>query len=1602
MLTLGFLFSLSASDAGAAGHQPVDFLGGEGVRGGQFGQAAGVAVNQAGAGPAEPGDIYVTDLTIHRIERFARNDNGTPSQEDDDTYSFVSAWGAGVEPKAGPGYEVCTVAEDCNEGIVSGVAGGLSTPSGIAVDQDTGEVYVADPGNVRIDVYEGDGTFLRAFGYDVVQSGPDDNGAGYEVCVPASGDVCKAGISGAGVGQIDGPIPFGRGDAMGVAVSQPNGNAASGTVFLADRGNSRVDTYHLDGSSPASIGSAAVFSAAFEQPRQVAVDSRGILYASNGHYFNASVERYDTENADGEGVGFLAPISAPANEQDGLRIKATSGQFRLSFDPDEGGPEPAQLTPSLPLSVTAEQIKAALEALPGIGAGNIERVGTSSENGHPIYEVTFGGALAHTNLPPLTVVDGSEPISPAGSVHIDPDLSHNGADGPLTQNEIYALYVEPDLDGAGPDTDVLDVLLEGNIIDQFGPVNQPGLSSPPTALDAAPDVEGLSTGSSLASDEASGRLYLATLAPELGAGVAVLGTPGPGPSATLDSFSDQTPTSITAHATITPNGPPALKYHLEYSTDGTHWEPTLDAVLGTQKTPQSLSIALEPPGGFEPSSTYHVRLVAKRPFFPTIVTAEKTFTTPPSPPLVETTGSPVKTMTTARLDGRVDPAGTPTTYHFEYGTQGPCDANPCSSTPDRKLGPDEMQKITIRASAGQFKLSFGANTTAELPFNATAAEVRSALQALPSIGTGNVSVSGGPGDLEGTHPYLIAFTGELAATDVGEITVQSAAGKKALSSPHSATVATTQQGGGGFNETQSVTLAATGGQFKLSFSSETSADIAFNAPAATVASTLEALPSIGAGNVLVSGGPGDASGSSPYVVRFVGKFANTNVAQLGTANGTTPLSGTTEFGAVTTIPGGLSAVFLLVSAPIEGLEASTTYHYRVVADNGNPGSPVFGEDMTVTTNGAEAPLSHGHFPGPVGSDRAWEMASEPDTGGNPVGTSFAAGAAAVSDNGDRVVFGVAGGTPLSEGGTLNTTLFAERTASGWQTRNIYPSRGAATGSRWSDPIGPSDLSTMVAENDNPVFPGESSIWRFSPNSSPERLFAGGGGVWEASKDGSRVVAGLPGSHDPAHPAAPGTINLYDISSGSDQPKLVSLLPDGTVPACGIRQGGFSGPGIPRGGNQSPNWVSIDGSFAFFPSEVNNCGSELLRLYARDIPAEETKLISVPPLSGRDCTANFIKWTPSSGSPGDVYFYSESRLTADDIAPPGCAVGDSSGNFADVYRYDLGTDTLKCVTCIRPGAQLAVTFRPFAQHINESLGIAEDGSRIYFLSHKRLLPGAPAKEGTYRLDVKSGDLAYVGDFGSIGDNGTDRSQMTADGSVVVFESRDPSLNAPGGQQNGGTEQVYRYDDRDRSLICISCPPDGSLPRGDAASSGHSTSDGGDIAFTTPTPLASTDQNTASPKQKPGVGNDVYEWREGRLLLVSDGLLNWPEEGGGPQASWITPSGRDVFFTEAAELTPDALDGYKRLYDARIGGGFEFPRPPQPCPLEVCQGTPKGAPEEQAPGTQYLQGAQQATPTEGRCGKAKVRRKGRCVAKHKKQHTRKPAQHKRAKHDRRAHR
>lgn len=104
---------------------------------------------------------------------------------------------------------------------------------------------------------------------------------------------------------------------------------------------------------------------------------------------------------------------------------------------------------------------------------------------------------------------------------------------------------------------------------------------------------------------------------------------------------------------------------------------------------------------------------------------------------------------------------------------------------------DEVQTVTITGAptGGTFTLTFSGQTTAAIAFNATAAAVQTALEALSNIAVGEVVVTGGPGP---ATAWTVTFAGTLANTNV---TAMTATSSLTGGTTPAVTVATTTEGG---------------------------------------------------------------------------------------------------------------------------------------------------------------------------------------------------------------------------------------------------------------------------------------------------------------------------------------------------------------------------------------------------------------------------------------------------------------------------------------------------------------------------------------------------------------------------------------------------------------------------------------------------------------------------------------------------------------------------------------------------------------------------------------------------------------------------------------
>jgi len=188
--------------------------GSEGSGDGQLNGPFGIAV-------ADDGSIYVSELYNNRVQKFVW-DVGTSS------YVYSTKWG-----------------------VWGSGDGQFKQPRGIAIDS-SGDVYVAEDANDRIQKFDSDGTFLTKWGSE--GSGDGQFKDPYGVAVDADGNVYVVDSTNdrvqkftynAGTSTYDYATKwgaFGTGDGQfwypaGIAL-HPNGD-----VYIADQGNNRIQVF---------------------------------------------------------------------------------------------------------------------------------------------------------------------------------------------------------------------------------------------------------------------------------------------------------------------------------------------------------------------------------------------------------------------------------------------------------------------------------------------------------------------------------------------------------------------------------------------------------------------------------------------------------------------------------------------------------------------------------------------------------------------------------------------------------------------------------------------------------------------------------------------------------------------------------------------------------------------------------------------------------------------------------------------------------------------------------------------------------------------------------------------------------------------------------------------------------------------------------------------------------------------------------------------------------------------------------------------------------------------------------------------------------------
>ncbi len=183
-------------------------------------------------------------------------------------------------------------------------AGQLEGAWGIAVNQTTNNVYVSDSGNNRIDEFNSSGAFVETIGWGV-----SDGKAELEVCKSS----CKAGIAGSGEGQLNSPL--------GITVD------AHGDLWVVDYENDRVEEFSEAGAYMTKFASKGSGNGQLDEPVGITV-CEGEIYVVDGG--NDRIEEFSAGGAYLNQFGGKGSNAGQFGEPMGIAVNPNTADIYVS------------------------------------------------------------------------------------------------------------------------------------------------------------------------------------------------------------------------------------------------------------------------------------------------------------------------------------------------------------------------------------------------------------------------------------------------------------------------------------------------------------------------------------------------------------------------------------------------------------------------------------------------------------------------------------------------------------------------------------------------------------------------------------------------------------------------------------------------------------------------------------------------------------------------------------------------------------------------------------------------------------------------------------------------------------------------------------------------------------------------------------------------------------------------------------------------------------------------------------------------------------------------------------------------------------------------
>jgi hypothetical protein len=485
-------------------------------------------------------------------------------------------------------------------------AGQVSSPAGVAINSVTHDVYVADPGNFRIDEFSSSGTFLRAWGWGVADGLP-----AFESCTLS----CQAGLSGSGAGQFTSPV-F-------VAVDN-SGGVSAGDVYVGDTGDNLVSKFDASGNLVSGWGSggqlngSTTSAGSFGRLAGVAVDGSGKLTVINENESKLVFEFVQDGTFDTQFE--VARGTAP----NGLAVDAMGDIFKVN-----GSENVEEITGS---GSDVGQVTLS-EAAKGIAVDPLTGDLYTDEGGHVEQYVFSGAGIVSEPGGSTCVVKpeagcgasdsfGSGNLTGGTGIAVDPVSGTSGtvyvADAATNGIDVFVPAVVPDVNtGQASNVHPAGVTLNGSVDPdglqvtacrfEYGTSGSYGQSIPceqPPGSGTSPVAVSANLTALQPNTEYHFRL-LASNANGIKYGVDVTVTTTGPPRFDGEWITNVTTTSATFNTKVNPLWPTNAEYRLEYGTS-TSYGQTLTGSVGEGANDLLVSVHRQ---DLQPGTTYHYRFV---------------------------------------------------------------------------------------------------------------------------------------------------------------------------------------------------------------------------------------------------------------------------------------------------------------------------------------------------------------------------------------------------------------------------------------------------------------------------------------------------------------------------------------------------------------------------------------------------------------------------------------------------------------------------------------------------------------------------------------------------------------------------------------------------------------------------------------------------------------------------------------------------------------------------------------------------------------------------------------------------------------------------------